>query len=182
MACAKNQIPMPPITALLITGSMGSGKTTVLSEASDLLTARNIPHASIDVDPLGTAHLPPALQNNPLMYRNLQSVWENYAHAGVTRLLLARAIENRAELEQCRNAVSGARIVICRLTASLKTMQHRVQTREIGTLQNNYIVRVAELNSILDRAHLEHFSLSNENRSVTEVAQEMLVRAAWLLE
>ena len=182
MACAKNQIPMPPITALLITGSMGSGKTTVLSEASDLLTARNIPHASIDVDALGTAHLPPTLQNNHLMYRNLQSVWENYAHAGVTRLLLARAIEDRAELEQCRNAVSGAKIVICRLTASLKTMQHRVQTREIGTLQNNYIVRVAELNSILDRAHLEHFSLSNENRSVTEVAQEMLVRAAWLLE
>ena len=114
---------------------MGSGKTTVLSEASDLLTARNIPHASIDVDALGTAPLLPTLQNHHLMYQNLQSVWENYAQAGVTRLLLARAIEDRAELEQCRNAVSGAKIIICRLTASLKTMQHRVQTREIGTLQ-----------------------------------------------
>src|SRR5882757_10630890 len=124
---------MPPINALLITGSMGSGKTTVLSEASDLLTARNIPHASIDVDALGTAHLPPTLQNE-LMYQNLQSVWENYAHAGLTRLLLARAIEDRAELEQCRNALPGAQFVICRLTASLKTMQHRVKTREIGTL------------------------------------------------
>ena len=159
---------------------MGSGKTTVLSEASDLLTARNIPHASIDVDALGTAHLPPTLQNNQLMYQNLQSVWENYAHAGVTRLLLARAIEDRTELEQCRNAISGAEIVICRLTASLKTMQQRLQTREIGTLQNTFTPRVAELNSILDRAHLEDFSLSNENRSVTEVAHEMLVRAAWL--
>src|SRR6266853_4051370 len=175
MAPVKNQIPMPPITALLITGSMGSGKTTVLSEASDLLIARNIPHASIDVDALGTAHLPPTLQNNQLMYQNLQSVWENYAHAGVTRLLLARAIENRAELKQCRNAVSGAQIVICRLTASLKTMQHRIQTREIGTLQNTFIAKVGELNSILDRAHLEDFSISNENRSVTEVAHEMLV-------
>src|SRR5882762_11123859 len=154
MARAKNQIPMPPITALLITGSMGSGKTTVLSEASDLLTARNIPHASIDVDALGTAHLLPTLQNNHLMYRNLQSVWENYAHAGLTRLLLARAIEDRAELEQCRKAVPGAEIVICRLTASLKTMQHRFQTRETGTLQNTYIARVEELNSILDSAHL----------------------------
>ena len=158
---------------------MGSGKTTVLSEASDLLIARNIPHASIDVDALGTAHLPPTLQTQ-LMYRNLQSVWQNYAHAGLTRLLLARAIGDRAELEQCRNAVSGAKIVICRLTASLKTMQHRVQTREIGTLQNTLMARAAELNSILDRAHLEYFSLSNENRSVTEVAHEMLVRAAWL--
>ena len=159
---------------------MGSGKTTVLSEASDLLTARNIPHASIDVDALGTAHLPPTLQNHQLMYQNLQSTWANYAHAGLTRLLLARAVEDRIELEQCRNAVSGAKFVICRLTASLKTIQHRVQTRETGTLQNTYIARVAELNSILDRAHLEDFSLSNENRSVTEVAHEMLVRAAWL--
>src|SRR5258706_7597577 len=112
---------MPPITALLITGSMGSGKTTVLSEASDLLTARNIPHASIDVDALGTAHLPPTLQNNQLMYQNLHSVWENYAHAGVTRLLLARAIEDRTELQQSRSAVSRAQFVICRLTANLKT-------------------------------------------------------------
>ena len=159
---------------------MGSGKTTILSEASDLLIARNIAHASIDVDALGTAHLPPTLQNHQLMYQNLQSVWENYAQAGLTRLLLARAIEDRTELEQCRNALSGAKITICRLTASLKTMQHRVQTREIGTLQNTYIARVAELNSILDRAHLEDFSISNENRSITGVANEMLVRAAWL--
>jgi predicted kinase len=171
---------MPPINLLLITGSMGSGKTTVLSEASDLLTSRNIPHASIDLDALGTAHLPLPLQNNDLMYRNLQSVWENYAQVGVTRLLLARAIENRAELQQCRNAVSGAEIVICRLTASLKTMQDRVQSRDIGTLQNTFIARVAELNSVLDCAHLEDFSLSNENRSVTDVAHEMLVRAGWL--
>ena len=171
---------MPPINALLITGSMGSGKTTILSEASDILTARNIPHASIDVDALGTAHLQPTVQNNQLMYQNLHSVWENYAHAGLTRLLLARAIEDRAELEQCRTALSGAKITICRITASLKTMQHRVQTREIGTLQNTFIAKVAELNSVLDRAHLEDFSISNENRSVTEVANEMLARAAWL--
>src|SRR5258707_15879634 len=108
---SETKSPMPPINLLLITGSMGSGKTTILSEASDILTARSIPHASIDVDALGTAHLQPTVQNNQLMYQNLHSVWENYAHAGLTRLLLARAIEDRAELEQCRNALSGAEIV-----------------------------------------------------------------------
>jgi predicted kinase len=177
---AETKFTMAPITSLLITGSMGSGKTTVLSEASDILTAQNIPHASIDVDALGTAHLSSPLQNNQLMYRNLQSVWENYANAGLTRLLLARAIEDQAELQLCRNAVRGAEMVICRLTASIKTMQDRVQNRDIGTLQNIFIARVAELNSILDRVHLEDFSLSNENRSVTDVAHEMLVRTRWL--
>jgi tRNA uridine 5-carbamoylmethylation protein Kti12 len=165
---------------LVITGSMGSGKTTVLSEASDILAVRNIPHASIDLDALGTAHLVSSVEDKQLMYRNLRSVWENYAQVGLRRLLLARAIEDRAELECCCEAVSAGRVVICRLTANIKTMQDRVQRREKGRLQHSYVARVIELDAILDRAHLEHFSLLNENRPVTEVANEMLRRSGWL--
>jgi len=47
-------------------------------------------------------------------------------------------------------------------------------------LQDNYVARVTELNAVLDRAHLEDFSLPNENRAVSDVANEMLVRAGWL--
>jgi hypothetical protein len=159
---------------------MGSGKTSVLYEASDILTVRNIPHASIDLDALGTAYLASPVQNNDLMYRNLRSVWENYAEAGSRRLLLARAIEDRKELERCLEAVPTSNVVICRLTASMETMQDRVRGREIGALQTSFVARVMELNAILDDAHLEHFSLENENRSVTDVAQELLVRAGWL--
>ena len=46
------------IKVLVISGSMGSGKTTVLAEASDLLAAADIPHAAIDLDALALAHLP----------------------------------------------------------------------------------------------------------------------------
>lgn len=151
-----------------------------MSEASDILALRKIPHASVDLDALGTVYLPTSAEHNQLMYRNLESVWENFAQAGLRRLLLARAVEDQAELECCRNAVSGSKVVICRLTASLKTMRDRVQRREIGTLQDNFVARVTELNVILDGAHLEDFSLLNEDRPVTDVAQEMLVRAGWL--
>src|SRR5713226_6868837 len=100
MMVHKNGLAMAPTDALLIiTGSMGSGKTSVLSEASDILAIRNILHASIDLDALGTAYLPSAAQDKQLMYRNLQAVWENYTRVGLRRLLLARAIEDRAELE-----------------------------------------------------------------------------------
>jgi hypothetical protein len=34
-------------------------------------------------------------------------------------------------------------------------MQDRVQSRQLGTLQGSYVARVAELNAILDNAHLE---------------------------
>ena len=78
---------------LIITGTMGAGKTTVLAEASDILTLHQIAHAAIDLDALGLAHLPSNAGNDAVMYRNFQSVCENYASLGVNRLLLARAID-----------------------------------------------------------------------------------------
>ncbi len=72
---------------IVITGSMGAGKTSVLGEASDILTLRNIPHAAIDLDAFSLAHLPSGASNDAVMYRNLQCVCKNYASLGVRRFL-----------------------------------------------------------------------------------------------
>ncbi len=165
---------------LIITGSMGAGKTTVLAEASDILALRHITHAAIDLDALGLAHLSSAASNDNVMYRNLQAVCKNYASLGVTRLLLARAMEERAELEVCRDVVLATNTLVCRLTASIEAMKQRVKMRESGVSQREYVARVAKLNVILDRARLEDFIVVNENRSVTEVAHEMLFKAGWI--
>ncbi|HXB54905.1 MAG TPA: hypothetical protein VN461_09000 [Vicinamibacteria bacterium] len=165
---------------LIITGGMGAGKTTVLGEASDVLALRDIAHAAIDLDALGLAHLPSTTSNDRVMYQNLQSVCDNYASLGVKRLLLARAIEDRPELELCRSVVSATQTVICRLTASVETMQERVQRRELGVSQRDYVARVTKLSVILDRERLEDFTVTSENRPPTEVAREMLVKARWI--
>ena len=165
---------------LIITGGMGAGKTSALGEASDILSRRQIAHAAIDVDALGLAFLAAAIRNDEAMYCNLRSVCNNYAAVGVTRFLLARALENRRELEICRGIVSATETAVCRLTASVETMEARVKMRESGVSRREYVSRVAELNAILDRARLEDFSVVNENRSLTEVAQEMLGRAGWV--
>ena len=52
--------------------------------------------------------------------------------------------------------------------------------RESGVLQQQFVDRVSELNAALDRARLEDFAIANENRSLTEVATEMLLKAGWL--
>jgi hypothetical protein len=165
---------------LIITGSMGAGKTSVLGEASDILALRRIAHAAIDLDALGLGHIPSAASNDGVKYRNLQSVCENYASLGVKRVLLARAVEDRAELELCLGAVSATNTVVCRLTASLEVMEQRVKRRESGVLQREYIARVAKLNDILDRARLEDFTVTNEDRPLRGVAYEMLLRAGWI--
>lgn len=159
---------------------MGVGKSAVLAEASDILALRQIAHAAIDLDGLGLAHLPSAADSDGVMYRNLQAVCNNYASLGIKRLLLARAMEDRTELELCRGIVSAAKTVVCRITAGVDVMQQRVRMRESGISQNKYVDRVAELNAILDRARLEDFTVTNENRLLTEVAEEMLIIARWI--
>ena len=169
------------VQVIVISGSMGSGKTTVLGEASDILSARGVVHAAIDLDAVASARLPDAISTD-LVYRNLASVWTNFAGEGVTTLLLAEAVENQDALERLRRAIPGAELVVCRLTAALETMQERLQTREPGMLQKQFLARARELEAVLDGAHLEDFTIANQDRSVTEVARELLRRAGWMDE
>lgn len=167
---------------LVITGTMGAGKSAVLAEASDLLAVRNIVHAAIDLDALGIAHLSPPALSDESMYANLDSVCANYARVGVETFLIARALESQSELERCRRASNATSVMVCRLTASSGCLRQRVRSRETGVHQDKFIARVDELNAILDRARLEDFAIENEGRSITEVAREMLIRAGWITE
>jgi hypothetical protein len=163
---------------LVVSGSMGAGKTTMLGELSDLLTAERVAHAAIDLDWLGLVYVanPPA----DLAFRNLAAVWPNYAALGVERLLLALAVESASEVEQIRAATGGDLVTVCRLRASISVMQERVRLREPGMLQSHFVRRVSDLEARLDSANLADFEVSNERRSLSVVAREILVRARWL--
>ncbi len=105
---------------------------------------------------------------------------ENYAASGVRRFLLARALESEAQLELCREIIPATQTIVCRLTASIDAMQRRVEKREPGTLRRDFVARVSELNAILDRARLEDFAVTNQDRPLTEVALEVLAKAGWI--
>jgi hypothetical protein len=159
---------------------MGAGKSSVLGEASDILSIRHLPHAAIDLDGLALGYLPDGSGKDEFMYRNLHSVCANFAAAGVSRFIVARALEKRAELEHCREAVSAEDVVVCRLNADVALMQQRVARRETGVFQETFVARVAKLNEILDRANLEDFTIANGDRALKEIATEMLDKAGWL--
>src|SRR5438067_2069116 len=114
---------------------MGAGKTTIMAEASDLLTLQAVVHAAIDLDGLGLAHLPSDRASSDVMYANLRSVWANYAAAGVKHLLIAAAVESRAELDRIVECVPEAAVIVCRVRAPIATMEARVRQREPGMWQ-----------------------------------------------
>jgi len=102
---------------LIITGSMGAGKTSVLGEASDILTRRQIAHAAIDLDALGMAYLPTTTRNDKAMYCNLRSICTNYAALGVTRFLLSRA--SLGSIASKRTEVCHSAVYQCARSSSL---------------------------------------------------------------
>jgi hypothetical protein len=164
---------------LVITGSMGAGKSTVMAEASDLLTAHGVVHAAVDLDGLGIVH-DGGRRGSDIAFVNLQSVWRNFAADGIDALVVAAALETAADLDRLRAASAAERVVVCRLRAPVGIMQARVRVREPGMLQAQLVDRVAALERILDAAALEDFSIDNGGAPVTAVAREMLVRAGWL--
>jgi hypothetical protein len=56
----------------------------------------------------------------------------------------------------------------------------RVEAREMGLMQPEYVARVARLNALLHRARLEDFCVNTESRSLGDVALDVFLTAEWL--
>src|SRR5438874_7818775 len=168
-----------PTKVIILSGSMGCGKTTVLGEASDVLSIRTIAHACVDLDAIQTALTSETVAAD-LFQRNLAAIYSNFVRAGISRLLVAEAVETGSELDNLKSAMPDAEILVCRLTAAIATMERRLLVREPGMNQAKFVARACELQQVLDLTQVEDFTVMNDDRSVTDVAYEVLQRAGWL--
>ena len=73
-----------------------------------MLSEAGIAHAAIDLDCLAVVHPQRDPHGLQLAFANLAAVWPNYAAVGAERLVVARAVEDSAELDQYRAAMPGA--------------------------------------------------------------------------
>jgi hypothetical protein len=170
-----------PVPVLLITGTVGAGKTTVAYEINDALAEMEIPNATVDLDAL-TAMWPPSSRwNADLMFENLAALWPIYRAHGATRLVLAHVLEDGSELDRYRAAIQGADMTIARLTGPEATRLERLANRmPEGPSRDWHLARTVELEQILERAAHEDFVVENGDRPIREVALEVLRRARWI--
>ncbi|WP_432510098.1 adenylyl-sulfate kinase [Kineococcus sp. SYSU DK001] len=141
--------------ALLLTGTVGSGKTTTANALGVVLRAAGVPHAVVDLDALRDAW--PSPPDDPFHERlelaNLRDVARNHRAAGAVRLVLAGVLEDPAHRGLYEDAV-GVPLTVCRLRPDLTVVADRLQVRHAGdgTALDWHLHRSSELDAILHSA------------------------------
>ncbi|NJP95386.1 hypothetical protein HCN51_39135 [Nonomuraea sp. FMUSA5-5] len=163
--------------ALLITGTVGSGKTSVADAVGDLLAGRQVPNAVIDVDWLRRAWPSPPSDpfHGELTLRNLRPVAANYREAGAERLVLAGVVESRAERDAYEEAL-GVPLRVCRLQVELPEVRRRLEARHAFDPEGLdwHLKRSGELASILEVARVEDFVVDGSDGLPSQVATRVL--------
>lgn len=166
---------------LLITGTVGSGKTTAAEAMGDRLGEGGIPHAVIDLDWLRRLWPAPADDsfNTALELQNLEAVAGNFFRAGASRLVLAGVLESeRMRFEYER--VLGIPLVVCRLEVDLERVHQRLTRRHRpGRERDWHLHRSGELDEILRSAGVGDHVITVDEHTPEQVADMIASIIGW---
>jgi GNAT superfamily N-acetyltransferase len=175
-----------PTRVLVVSGTMGAGKSAVASAVGDALAARGARYGWIDGDALCQAG--PAEQGDPynqgLLFDALAGLAPAYRRRGLGIVIVARVVEDPDDRGRYARAFrsdgGSADVTIARVTAPESVCLERVEAREPeGPWREFGRARTVELAAALDALDLEDFSVENAGRSAGEAAAELLDAIGW---
>jgi len=168
------------VPVLLVTGPIGVGKTAVLHEADALLIEAGSHHATVELEEIARCW-PNAIEGSrtTFVYQNLAALWSNFVAVGASRLLLSVLVEQRSDLRLVSEAIPGAAITVVRFHAPLSVLEQRIRQREpLGP--EGELVGARWWTQHFNEVRVEDYVVETENRSVGEIAREVLRLADWL--
>ncbi|WP_066949443.1 hypothetical protein [Microtetraspora fusca] len=171
-----------PSRALLITGTVGAGKTSAAEAVGELLADAGVPNAVVDLDWLGQSWPTPPGDpfNLEMTVRNLRAVARNYWDAGVERLVLAGVAETGEERARYREAV-GVDLAVCRIRVEIPVVHRRLERRHEGQEADLrwHLDRSGQLDRILTDAQVEDVVVDATDLAVPDVAAAVLKAVDW---
>ncbi|WP_328291586.1 AAA family ATPase [Kineococcus sp. NBC_00420] len=169
--------------ALLITGTVGSGKTTTARYIGALLRQGATPYAVIDLDALRDAWPSPEADpfHEQLMLANLRDVARNHLAAGALRLVLAGVLEDPAQQPLYEQA-AGVPLTVCRLRVDLSDVKGRLRQRHHDDREalDWHLHRSGELDAILNAVGIGDVEVPvAAGQAPSEVAQAVIRAVGW---
>jgi hypothetical protein len=163
--------------AVLITGTFGSGKSSVAVEMADVLEKRGEPYAVLDLDWLTWAWTGRDEEGGEhrMMLKNLEPVIGNYLTAGIRLFILARSLRT-SELESLRAALAMPLRVV-RLTVPWPEIERRLGA-DVTAARQDDLRDAAAWNAAAEGVGIEDMTVPND-RPVREVAMDILDRLGW---
>ena len=120
------------IDAVLLTGTIGAGKTSVAVALGELMDARGLPTAVIDLDWLGWVCGTEIDDDriHELIVENLRAVVPVFVSRGLERFVLVRGIGDERQVELIRTALGAGRLRTVRLTVPWARIEARLRARD----------------------------------------------------
>jgi hypothetical protein len=167
---------LKPVKALLLVGTVGSGKTTVLLELGHCLAERGEPYALVDLDWLAWVDPSPTseLSVHEILVANLGAAVETFGRAGVTRLVLARHLTRADELASIEAALGGAELAVVHLDVPVAVLEARIRSRDAGRALEEHLGEIGTAK----KPEFSAVTVANDGRP-SEVAREILAAIGW---
>ena len=173
----------PGVPVVVVTGTIGAGKSAVAAAMSEILHERGTRHALIEVDWLGEVY--PALDSedpysNDFAMKILRTIWPLYLETGISRAIVTMTLENQQELDDLVAALGSPPVTVVRLVASQQTREDRIRAREFGNLRDLFLQKTGEIEHNMECFDLGDILVHNDNRLPPATAQEVLEKLGWV--
>ena len=168
------------VPVLVLSGSVGSGKSTVGRCVARMLRDGDVSHALVDHEWLAYSWpvAPDDRWNERVAAANLACMWSNFRSAGAERLIFCRVLQARSLLRHVTGAIPGAAATVVQLRVPLGPLRQRLSGRE--PQPDWYLDAASALTSRLDASEVADFVVDNGERAPDEVAAEILGLVGWL--
>ena len=175
-----------PTRVLVISGTIGAGKTTVAGAVADMLGVRGVRSAWIDADSLAQASPPPVGDhfNQGLMFAALEAIAPVYRERGFGAIVIPRVVEDDDDRRRYATVFAGpggaAQVSLIRVTASEATRRARIEAREPeGKWRDWSLARTVELDEALEDGGYEDAVVENDGRELEATVIAVLDAAGW---
>lgn len=171
------------VRAVLLTGTIGVGKTALAEALSVVLHEAGIRHALLDLDWLGQVYPAPDADDpfsTGLVAENLALIWPNFLAAGARYAIVAGTVESRQQLDELRRALPGVDITVCLVVASSDLVKERIRDRDRGRLLDDFLARTDGLAQTIEKARMHDLVVRNEDQPPEAIAQETVMKLGWL--